>query len=151
VVDSLQIVKPFPIVAKDLLPLLATDNDEIKRPSNFISQFAESKSELMKLEREARIIVNLDGGPLNPHEHEFSSRSHIGGVGAYGRICEEIVAEGYKGFSFQAQSATAPAAERSKHTGAESGCPLISQKPKAEPVNFSGWRHRDRLHLRPAV
>jgi len=38
-VDSLQIVKPVPIVAKDLLPLLATDNDVIKRPSNFISQY----------------------------------------------------------------------------------------------------------------
>ena len=29
---------------------------------------------------------------------------YIGGVGRYRRICEEIVAEGYKGFRFQAQS-----------------------------------------------
>jgi cyclohexanone monooxygenase len=30
---------------------------------------------------------------------------YIGGVGRYRRICEEIVAEGYKGFPLQAKSA----------------------------------------------
>jgi cyclohexanone monooxygenase len=35
---------------------------------------------------------------------------YIGGVGAYGRISEEIVAEGYKGFRFQPKSAAAAAA-----------------------------------------
>jgi cyclohexanone monooxygenase len=37
---------------------------------------------------------------------------YIGGVGRYRRICEEIVAEGYKGFRFQAKPAAAAAAER---------------------------------------
>jgi cyclohexanone monooxygenase len=30
---------------------------------------------------------------------------YIGGVGRYRRMCEEIVAQGYKGFRFQAKSA----------------------------------------------
>jgi hypothetical protein len=51
----------------------------------------------MEPELNARIIVNEDGGPLNPreqlHEHKFGSRSGIGAVGRYRRICEEIVAK----------------------------------------------------------
>ncbi len=35
VFDSIQIGKPIPIVAKDLLPLIATDNDVVKGPFEF--------------------------------------------------------------------------------------------------------------------
>jgi len=35
VFNSLQIVKPIPIVPKDFLPLVATDNDVVKRPFEF--------------------------------------------------------------------------------------------------------------------
>ena len=37
--NSFQIVKPVPIVAKDFLPLIGTDNDVIKRPFEFYPWF----------------------------------------------------------------------------------------------------------------
>ena len=36
---------------------------------------------------------------------------YIGGVGTYRRICEEVVAENYKGFHFEAEATAAAAAE----------------------------------------
>jgi len=46
---------------------------------------------------------------------------YIGGVGPYRKICEEVVAEGYRGFRFQAKSVVTAPAEQSKHTGVGSG------------------------------
>jgi len=46
---------------------------------------------------------------------------YIGGVGRYRRICEEIVAEGYKGFRFQVKSAGRGRCERSSRAGVGSG------------------------------
>jgi len=37
--NSLQVVKPVPVIAKDLLALIATDNDVVKRPFEFHPRF----------------------------------------------------------------------------------------------------------------
>jgi cyclohexanone monooxygenase len=42
---------------------------------------------------------------MEPEREAHLFMPHIGGVGRYRKICEEIVAEGYKGFRFQAKSA----------------------------------------------